>query len=431
MFDCEYEIIQAGKTNEGGVVEFDATEERGELIVDDSQHHEPALVRGEARYQDARKVTIVGAVVNVVLSVVKILAGWLGSSHALIADGIHSLSDLATDAVVLLAAKHGAQDADEEHPYGHGRIETLATVVLGVVLILVAIGIGYDAIRRLFDPESLPQPGMLALWAAIISVLAKEVLYHYTVAVARKLRSNLLRANAWHHRSDAVSSIVVVAGVLGSMAGLTYLDGVASVAVAVMVAKIGWELGWHSVHELVDRGLEQEDIAAIREKIMAVDGVRAMHDLRTRRMGGNAFVDVDVLVDPSLTVSEGHRISEEVLKRLHSEIDGVIDVTVHVDPEDDESDAPCGDLPMRNLVLERLKSHWRSIPGTEHINDIALHYLGGKIRVEARIPLDTVTNLDEAQRFAQNVADTACKDEYVTEIKVLYTVKTDGDPARQ
>ncbi len=162
-----------------------------------NHHHEPGGVQGEARYRDARKVTVVGAVINVVLSVIKILAGWLGSSHALIADGIHSLSDLATDAVVLLAAKHGARDADEEHPYGHGRIETLATVVLGVVLILVALGIGYDAVRRLFEPERLLLPGMLALWAAIISVLAKEVLYHYTVAVARKLRSNLLRANAW------------------------------------------------------------------------------------------------------------------------------------------------------------------------------------------------------------------------------------------
>ncbi len=383
-------------------------------------HHEPMFVPGEARYRDARKATLVGAVVNIVLSVVKILAGWLGSSHALIADGIHSLSDLATDAVVLVAAKHGAQDADEEHPYGHRRIETLATVVLGIVLILVALGIGYDAIQRLFDPESLLQPGMLALWAAIISVLAKEALYHYTVAVAKKLRSNLLRANAWHHRSDAVSSIVVVAGVVGSMAGLTYLDAVASVAVAVMVAKIGWELGWSSVHELIDRGLEQEDIEAIRKKIMEVDGVRAMHDLRTRRMGGNAFVDVDVLVEPSLTVSEGHRISEEVLQRLRSDIDEVIDVTVHIDPEDDETDTPSGDAPMRGVMLERLGSYWGNIPGAQRIEDVALHYLGGRIRVEARIPLDAMTDLEQARRFAKDMADVAHKDEYVTEVKVLF-----------
>ncbi len=393
----------------------------------DSYNHEPAFVKGETRYRDARKVTIVGAVVNIVLSMIKIMAGWLGSSHALIADGIHSISDLVTDAVVLLAAKHGARDADKEHPYGHGRIETLATAVLGVVLILTALGISYDAVRRLFEPESLLLPGMLALWAAIISVLAKEALYHYTIAVAKKLRSNLLRANAWHHRSDAVSSIVVVAGVIGSMAGLTYLDAVASVVVAVMVAKIGWELGWQSVHELIDHGLEQEDIETIREKIMKVDGVRAMHNLRTRRMGGNAFVDVDVLVDPTLTVSEGHRISAEVLKRLNSEIDDVIDVTVHIDPEDDESGTPCGNLPMRGAMLELLRSHWRDIPGTEKINDVALHYLGGKIRVEVRIPLYMMADLDEARRFAKDMAETAYQDEYVTEIKVVYSAEDESD----
>lgn len=385
-----------------------------------SHHHDPVFVQGEARYRDARKVTIVGAAVNIVLSVVKILAGWLGSSHALIADGIHSLSDLATDAVVLFAAKHGAKGADEEHPYGHGRIETLATVVLGIVLILVAFGIGYDAVRRLFDPQDLLLPGMLALWTAVISVVAKEALYHYTVAVAKKLRSNLLRANAWHHRSDAVSSIVVVAGVIGSMAGLSYLDAVASVVVAVMVAKIGWDLGWHSVHELVDRGLDQDDIEDIRKLIMEVDGVCAMHDLRTRRMGGNVFVDVDVLVDPSLTVSEGHRIGQEVLKRLNNDIDEVIDVTVHIDPEDDETETPSGDVPMRGVMLNRLQSHWKEITGAERIKAVDLHYLRGKIRVEARIPLDAITDLDEARRFARDMEATAYKDEYVTEVKVLY-----------
>lgn len=383
-------------------------------------HHETMFVQGEARYRDARRVTLVGAVVNIVLSVLKVLAGWLGSSHALIADGIHSLSDLATDVVVLVAAKHGAKDADEEHPYGHGRIETLATVALGIVLVLVAFGIGYDAVRRLFAPEQLLLPGILALSAAALSVLVKEALYHYTVVVARKLRSNLLRANAWHHRSDAVSSIVVVVGVIGSMAGLAYLDAVASVVVAVMVAKIGWDLGWQSAHELIDRGLEQEDVDKIRNKIMAVDGVRAMHDLRTRRMGGNAFVDVDVLVDPSLTVSEGHRIGEEVLKRLYQEIDEVSDVTVHVDPEDDEIETPSRDVPLRAEMLNRLQSHWHGVPGADKIARVALHYLGGKVRVEALVPLSTMANLNRAQDFAQQMAATADKDEYVADVKVLF-----------
>ncbi len=388
--------------------------------MQNTQRPDPATTPSDVRYKDIQKVTIVGAVANIVLSILKILGGWFGSSHALVADGIHSLSDLATDAVVLLAAKHGAEDADEEHPYGHGRIETLATVVLGAVLIMVALGIGYDAIRRLFDPQSLPMPGMLALIAAIVSVLVKEALYHYTVAVAKRHRANLLRANAWHHRSDAISSVIVVIGVIGSMAGLAYLDGIASVVVAFMVAKIGWDLGWNSVHELVDRGLEQEEVAAIRAKIMEVDGVKAMHDLRTRLMGGNAFVDVDILVDATLTVSEGHRISAEVLKRLHSEIDEVVDVTVHIDPEDDETGAVSSDVPMRSEMVQRLTSHWNSIPGAENISSIALHYFAGKVRVEARVSLSHMTSLNDAKRFAQEMAETANKDGYVAEVQVLY-----------
>ncbi|MCP5417632.1 MAG: cation transporter [Chromatiaceae bacterium] len=385
-----------------------------------SSHQESLVTTGEARYQDARRVTLVGAVINVLLSALKVAAGWLGSSHALIADGIHSLSDLATDLVVLLAAKHGAKDADEEHPYGHGRFETLATVVLGIVLILVAFGIGYDAVSRLFQPSQLLLPGFLALSAAVLSVLVKEGLYHYTVAVARKLRSSLLRANAWHHRSDAVSSVVVVVGVIGSMAGLGYLDAIASVVVAVMIAKIGWELGWQSIHELVDRGLEQEEVEIIRNKIMAVDGVRAMHDLRTRRMGGNAFVDVDVLVDPAISVSEGHRIGEEVLMRLNSEIDEVTDVKIHIDPEDDESGAPSGDTPLRRETLSRLHTHWKGIPGAENVVDVALHYLHGKIRVEAHVPLGTMTDIEQAHRFSQQMAESIRGDEYLSEVKVLF-----------
>lgn len=385
-----------------------------------SQRSVPAFTANESRYKDVQRVTIVGALTNVFLAVLKILGGWFGSSHALVADGIHSLSDLATDGLVLLAAKHGAEDADEEHPYGHARFETLATVVLAAVLILVAFGIAYDAIWRLFDPESLSKPELVALIAAMISVVAKELLYHYTVAVAKKHRSNLLRANAWHHRSDAISSIIVVVGVIGSMAGLVYLDGIASVLVAFMVAKIGWDLGWSSVRELVDRGLDAEDVAAIRAKIMEVDGVKAMHDLRTRLMGGNAFVDVDILVESTLTVSEGHRISAEVLKHLYEEIDEVVDVTVHVDPEDDRSGAASSAVPMRGAMLERLYSYWNKVPGSENIHDVALHYSAGKVRVEAHVTLSALTDLDQARQFAQEISKMGSKDEYVSEVQVLF-----------
>ena len=168
----------------------------------------------DARYRDIRVVTIVGAIVDLLLGVAKVVVGLAAGSQALVADGIHSFSDLATDFLVLFAAKHAHRKADVEHPYGHGRIETVATVVLGISLVLVAIGISYDAARRLLDPELLLHPGLLALVVALVSVVSKEVIYQYTARAARRLRSKMLLANAWHSRSDAISSIVVVIGVI-------------------------------------------------------------------------------------------------------------------------------------------------------------------------------------------------------------------------
>lgn len=269
-----------------------------------------------SRYQEVRKVTLIGSVVDFLLGVVKILVGWLAHSQALVADGIHSLSDLATDFIVLYAAKHSHRAADEDHPYGHGRIETLATVGLGIALIVVAFGIGYDAVRRMNDTELLLHPGAIALVVAVVSVIAKESIYQYTKTAAVKLRSNMLMANAWHSRSDAISSIVVVIGVGGAMMGYPYLDAVAAIAVAVMILKIGFDLIRASSKELIDTALEPEVVDAIRKEIVNVDGVRALHMLRSRRSGGDALVDLHVQVDPRISVSEGHQIGDTVRRRL-------------------------------------------------------------------------------------------------------------------
>ena len=255
------------------------------------------------RYREVRKVTLIGSVVDLLLGVAKILVGWLAHSQALIADGLHSLSDLATDFIVLYAAKHSHREADEDHPYGHGRIETLATVGLGIALTAVALGIGYDAVRRLNEPELLLNPGMVALGVAIVSVISKEAIYQYTRNAARRLRSNMLMANAWHSRSDAISSIVVVIGVAGAMMGHAYLDSVAAIAVAVMIAKIGFDLVRDSSKELIDTALEPEVTEAIRSEVFNVDGVRALHMLRSRRSGGDALVDLHLQVDPRISVS--------------------------------------------------------------------------------------------------------------------------------
>lgn len=385
------------------------------------KHYHPTVKKpGEqTRYRETRKVTLIGALVNLLLAAGKIVFGFIGQSQSLIADGVHSLSDLASDGLVLLAAKHGSQDADEDHPYGHARIETAFTVGLGVLLIAVGAGIMIDAVHRLFDPNKLLHPGWLALGVAAISVVAKEALYWYTLLVAKKLRSNLLRANAWHHRSDAISSIVVIVGVAGTMAGLDYLDAIAAAGVALMIAKIGWDLSWHSIKELVDTGLDADRVEAIRNCILSVDGVRTLHMLRTRRMGQDALVDVHIMVPPKVSVSEGHHISESVRSRVIHEIDEVTDVMVHIDPEDDETKPPSLKLPLRDELLDMLEEEWAKLPVARDIERVTLHYLDGKVSADVLMPL-RVLKAHEAETLKRDFRAVAGRIEAVSDIHLLY-----------
>ncbi|PVV16745.1 MAG: cation transporter, partial [gamma proteobacterium symbiont of Ctena orbiculata] len=281
----------------------------------------------EERYDVSRRVAVVGALTNTVLAILKLLFGWLGHSQSLIADGVHSLSDLLTDALVLFSARHAQEAPDEEHPYGHGRFETIGTLVLGGFLLTVGLGIVWDAGERLFSPEQLLKPEPITLFVAAFSILANEGLFFYTRHFANRINSNLLRANAWHHRTDSVSSVVVLVGIGGTMLGLPYLDAIAAVLVGLMILKIGWDLGWTASQELADAGLEKESISEIRDVIGTISGVKSVHMLRTRKLGGHAMADVHVQVDPWLSVSEGHRIAEVVQYGLIDGVDVLEDVT--------------------------------------------------------------------------------------------------------
>lgn len=338
----------------------------------------------EKRASASQRVTLVGAVVNLLLSALKLVVGVMASSAALVADGIHSLSDLASDALVWFAARHAGEAPDEEHPYGHGRFETAATLGLGILLGLVALGVVWDAVERVAE-GAYPTPGMLAIWAAVISILAKEALYWYTILVARRVHSRMLQANAWHHRSDAISSIVVLLGILGAIAGWPYLDAVAAVVVGAMVAKIGWDLGWEAMQELVDSALDPEQVETARQAILSVDGVRSIHMLRTRRHGHLASADVHVQVDPRVSVSEGHMISIAVEERLKEAVEMINDVTVHIDPEDDEQGPSCRDLPLRGEVISILDRRWPA--DLPEGREIFLHYLSGRIEVDLELPM--------------------------------------------
>lgn len=341
---------------------------------------------GELRLTERRRAigrtALVGGVANSVLSVLKIGIGTIGQSQSLVADGIHSLSDLATDVLVWIAGRQASRGPDAEHPYGHGRYETMATLVLALLLLAVAIGVGWDAALRLFSPDDLLTPGWITLLAALVSIIVNEALYWYTLFYARRVRSDMLRANAWHHRSDAISSIVVLIGIGGTLAGLPYLDAIAACIVAVMIARIAWDLGSDAVRELVDTGLDPERLAAVRETILHVGGVRDLHMLRTRRIGGTVSTDVHVLVDPYISVSEGHHISVKVEQELKRRIDEIEDVTVHIDPEDDATAPPTMGLPSRREALARLAAHWANLPELARPERVQLHYLDGGIEVQ-------------------------------------------------
>ncbi len=374
----------------------------------------------EQRKLMTRNITLWGVLVNLVLAVAKIIGGVAGYSAALLADGIHSLSDLASDGMVLLAARHAGEDADDDHPYGHARFETLTTVALGVLLILVGIGIAWEAIEKLVSDSKTEIPMAYTLYIAAASIVSKEVLYHMTKRVGLRIRSKMLEANAWHHRTDAISSIVVLIGIAGAIQGIPELDAYAALVVAIMVMKIGGELAWQSLMELVDTALEPELLEQIKQKILSIPEVREMHMLRSRRMGHNALVDVHILVAPNLSVSEGHHISEAVERVLIDNFEEINDVTVHIDPEDDLQKASCGHLPLRNELLDTLRRNWSQVPEFGAIDDVVLHYLDGCIRVEATLPLSTPGDMAELRSLQQRFRDLTLQVNCISDAKLKF-----------
>lgn len=373
-----------------------------------------------ARYQASRRVTLVSVVWNLLLTIAQIVIGVIGHSQALVADGLHTLSDFITDFMVLFALKHSRKGADADHPYGHARFETAVTLILGLMLLAVGIGITVSAGLRLYSARTFVIPSAITLWIAVITLFAKEGLYRYTMIIADRFDSNMLRANAWHHRSDALSSFIVAAGIGGSLLGFGYFDSVAALIVALMVAKVGVDLAWQSLRELVDTGLAQDDLDSIRKTILAVSGVKALHLLRTRRIGGQALADVHIIVDDHVSVSEGHQISETVRQKLIREIAPMADVMVHIDTEEDMDGPSCAALPLRDEVEKRLTRYFHDIPEASQIRHMTLHYLDGRIDIELRLPLAAVANHAAAEQLARRFAEAAKLDQDIGRLEVLF-----------
>ena len=297
-------------------------------LSDDSEDSQHTLAERAAA---ASRSTWVSVCVNLALTVAQIAVGIFSKSQGLIADGIHSLSDLVADFVVLFANHHSQKDADEEHPYGHQRFETAAAMVLGILLLAVGTGMLWSAILKLENPETVQIVHISALWVAGAALAAKELLFRYMLDVAKKVKSSMLVANAWHARSDAASSLVVGIGIAGNLAGFPIMDPIAALIVGFMVAKMGWEFGWDALHDLMDRAVDQKEVEAIRATLMTTPGVQGVHDVHTRKMGDMIIVDAHLEIDAAISVEAGHDIAVIARQRVLQH-HRVLNLMTHVDP---------------------------------------------------------------------------------------------------
>ncbi len=283
--------------------------------------------------KEIQYITFVGLVINVILSALKCSIGYLYKSQALFADGIHSLSDMVTDIIIIVGAKYWEQPADKSHPYGHKRIETLITLIIGIGLATIAIGIGCKAIINFNNPIKV-SPSLSVLIVAIISILFKELLYHWTIKKGKEIKSRALISNAWHHRSDALSSIPVTIAVMGGyiMPSFLFLDHIATIIVTVMLLNAAWSIAKPALLEICETDAGSDIDLIIKNTANDISEIKEVHAIRTRKMGDAVFADLHLLVDANITVYEGHKIAAKLKKQLISSNERLIDVLIHIEP---------------------------------------------------------------------------------------------------
>ncbi len=378
---------------------------------------QPCVFSDSERYQIGKKVTLVSVAVNLSLSILQIIVGWFGKSQALLADGLHTFSDLLSDFLVLWANRHGSAAADDQHPYGHRRFETAATLVLGAALMGIGVTMMWSGVTRLQTQQTFQTVHIATLLIAVITLISKETLYHYLMGAAKKLNSHMLAANAWHTRADAATSLVGTIGIIGNLLGYTFMDALAAVAVSFMIARMGWKLGYEALAELIDTGLDEEEVAAIRQTLLETPGVRGLHELRTRRMGERALVDAHVLVDPRISVSEGHYIAEHARGRVVRKHNAQ-DVLVHIDPEDDSTLPLNINLPSREVLTAHLNQRLGN--QLDNTATVILHYLEGRAEADIFVSPEFCSSGETIQEMKIQAANLVEDDPYFTAIRFFY-----------
>lgn len=299
--------------------------------------NEKIIVDSKARMDIVNDVGIKTLIANVVLSIIKIIAGIVAKSSAMVADGFHTVSDVISTIAVMIGVKFSEKEADESHPYGHERIESVLTVFLALILLFTGVGIALTAIKSIMHND-FSKPGILALIAAILSIITKEGMYRYTMKYANKINSTALKADAWHHRSDAFSSIGTLFGIGGAMLGFEILDPVAGIVVSILIIKVSTEIFMQGINQLVDKSADKETVGKIEDTIKHIDGVKRVDDVKTRLHGSRLYVDVEIAVDKNITVFEGHKIAQVVHDTIEKNLPDVKHCMVHVNPYRDRGE---------------------------------------------------------------------------------------------
>lgn len=376
-------------------------------------------------FNDGVKVTLAGAVANIFLSVVKFIGGVLGKSTAMIADSLHSLSDLLTDVVTLLTHQIGQIPKDEDHPYGHGKAENIGGTIIGVVIMLVGLGMIYE-VWKVIDSGRQLIPEWVAAGSAVLSIVVKEGLFHYTKKVGEKYHSPSIIANAWHHRSDAISSVAAFIGILGAMYGYPIMDPLAGGVVGLLIIWAGSGIFRGGMRDIMDTALEEDKVKRVEEIIQNTPGVLRSHDLRTRRIGGKILMDVHILVDTDITVTEGHNIAEGVRRKLFNTLDNLEDVLVHVDAEDDTEIEFRYEITRQDLE-KLIEPIINSFEGVSEHSRMRVNFLKGKCIIEVYVKVDSEKSLEETQKILDKLKTRLKTLQPVDEAKVFLDTNEGSD----
>lgn len=362
------------------------------------------MTSSNKQHRQAQCINLVTALADAILGLVKICVGSVTTSGALVADGIHSLADLFTDLMVMVAMHFGRQAPDKHHPYGHGRIETMASLALGFLLIAIAAIMGWDSLQALFKPQHA-STGYAALGVTLLALVVKEAIFHWTIRAAREQHSPLLEASAWHSRSDSLSSLIVFIGLIGSQFGIHWLDPLAALLVSFLVGRIGAETLWKASRELIDTTLSDEEIDSVRKSALTIKELRDIHDLRARHVGAMICLDVHLLVDDDLSASEAHEIGNAVVSAIRRDHPTIRDITFHVDIEDDHLDKHSAQhLPLREEVKAALDNAWQDQAWWPTCQKMTLHYQAHQdhsarqIDFDLYLPCDIVFDHSTLQR---------------------------------